>query len=187
VKIVYIVPGTGGAFYCENCIRDMNLARAMSELGHDVTVVPMYLPLMPDELSPPRSSPIFYGAVALYLAHISPFFRRLPRCFRRLFDAMPILRLAVRRAGSTRAAGLEELTLSMLRGEEGGQAEELGRLCAWLSRNLQPDIVHLSNALLLGLARRLKQQLNARMVCSLQDEDAWVDAMPAPYREQVWR
>ena len=33
--------------------------------------------------------------------------------------------------------------------------EELDRLVQWLAREIKPDVVHLSNALLLGLARVL--------------------------------
>jgi hypothetical protein len=40
--------------------------------------------------------------------------------------------------------------------------------------------------MLLGLARQIKQQLNIPVICSLQDEDVWVDAMSDPYRQKVW-
>jgi len=78
------------------------------------------------------------------------------------------------------------MTISMLRGEEGGQADELDRMTAWLEQRVRPDVVHLSNALLLGLARRLKERLGARIVCSLQDEDTWVDAMRPDMAARVW-
>jgi len=186
MKIVLIVPGTGGAFYCENCIRDLNLAAGLREMGHDVYVLPMYLPLMPGEPPPARICPVFYGAVSLYLGHVSPGFRKLPHRLRRAFDCRPMLKLAVRRASSTRASGLEGLTISMLEGELGGQSDELERLAQWLSVHIKPDVVHLSNALLLGLARRLKQKLGTRITCALQDEDTWVDAMAGDYPRKVW-
>jgi glycosyltransferase involved in cell wall biosynthesis len=78
------------------------------------------------------------------------------------------------------------LTLSLLRGEYGGQAGDLQALCAWLAGHPRPDIVHLSNALLLGLARKIGQTLKAPVVCSLQDEDSWVDAMPMPLAKRIW-
>ena len=186
MKIAYIIPGTGGAFYCENCVRDLSLVRGLAELGHEVCVVPMYLPVMPDEPHTVPESPVFYGAVRLYFEHCWPWLRRLPFGLRSWLDAAPLLRMAARRAGSTRAEGLEDLTLSMLRGEKGNQAAELERLVRWLKRELQPEVVHISNGLLLGLARRLREALDARIVCSLQDEDAWVDAMPDEFAEQVW-
>jgi glycosyltransferase involved in cell wall biosynthesis len=89
-------------------------------------------------------------------------------------------------AGSTNAKGLEEMTVSMLMGENGKQQEELERLASWLSDNCKPDVVHISNALLLGLAHRIKEKLNVPIVCSLQDEDVWVDAMKPAFRDNVW-
>jgi len=45
-------------------------------------------------------------------------------------------------------------TLAMLRGEQGPHADEIDRLVQWLADSEKPDIVHLSNALLIGMARR---------------------------------
>ena len=86
----------------------------------------------------------------------------------------------------TDAAQLGEMTLSMLRGEEGRQAKELERLVSWLTSIDRPDVVHISNALLLGIAGRIKQELRVPVVCSLQDEDIWLDALPDYHREVVW-
>jgi glycosyltransferase involved in cell wall biosynthesis len=74
----------------------------------------------------------------------------------------------------------------MLRGEAGNQAGELDRLTAWLADDARPEIVHLSNALLLGLARQIRQRVGVPVVCSLQDEDTWVDAMPPDAARRVW-
>ena len=54
-------------------------------------------------------------------------------------------------AGSTSAKGLEEMTVSMLLGEEGQQKEELDHMVNWIAEHCQPDIIHISNALLLYL------------------------------------
>ena len=51
---------------------------------------------------------------------------------------------------------LGELTLSMLRGEQGYQARELDELIAWLKTQPKTDVICLSNALLIGMARKLK-------------------------------
>jgi glycosyltransferase involved in cell wall biosynthesis len=74
----------------------------------------------------------------------------------------------------------------MLLGEDGGQKDELEKLVDWLADEAKPDVVHLSNALLLGLARRIKNRMNIPIICSLQDEDVWVDAMTGHYRKEVW-
>jgi glycosyltransferase involved in cell wall biosynthesis len=47
--------------------------------------------------------------------------------------------------------------------------------------------VHLSNALLLGLAETIKKRLKIPVVCSLQDEDVWVDVMRPYYRDKTWK
>lgn len=187
MKIVHITPGSGGSFYCENCLRDEALVRQLRSEGHDVVLVPLYLPLsMENPGAAVSQTPVFYGAVNVYLTQLLPWYRRLPRVLTRWLDSNAVLRWAARRAGSTRAAGLEELTLSMLRGPEGRQARELAELVQWLDTEGRPDIVHLSNALLLGLAGPLKGALETKILCTLQDEDQWVDRLPGDYPARVW-
>jgi glycosyltransferase involved in cell wall biosynthesis len=77
------------------------------------------------------------------------------------------------------------MTISMLLGEKGRQASELDHLINYL-RQINPDVVHLSNALLLGLAHRLKTDLGTGVVCSLQDENEWIDLMEESYQEKIW-
>ena len=186
MKIVHIIPGSGGTFYCQNCMRDNQLIVALRASGHDVIMVPMYLPLNVDVHGLMGDTPVFYGAVNTYLKEKLPIYRHAPVWLERLFDSPFLLRMAAKKAGSTRASGLEEMTLSMLRGEHGRQATELEHLIHYLKTHVQPDIVHLSNALLLGLAHRIKRDLGAAVVCSLQDEHEWIDPMRPSYRQQVW-
>lgn len=187
MKIVTLVPGSGDTFYCQNCVRDLSAARGLLALGADVTLSPMYLPIDPGPAAGLRHSPVFYGAVNVWLEQQFPRFGHGWRRFFQWLDARPVLRFAARRAGSTDARGLGAMTASMLRGEDGRQAAELDRLVDWLRADGVPDVVHLSNALLLGLARRLRRDLGCAVVCSLQDEDVWMDAMPAAESEPVWR
>lgn len=77
--------------------------------------------------------------------------------------------------------------LSMLRGEEGLQARELDELCAWLAtQHDRPEVICLSNALLIGLARQLRTRLSVPVVCTLQGEDAFLDALPDSHRQAAW-
>jgi glycosyltransferase involved in cell wall biosynthesis len=78
------------------------------------------------------------------------------------------------------------MTLSVLKGEDGGQRDELDRLISWLVQEGKPDIVHLSNALLLGLAKRIRAELGVPVVCTLQDEDSWVDSMEVNAAREAW-
>ena len=93
---------------------------------------------------------------------------------------------AARKAGSTRAHGLETLTESMLLGEEGAQLDDLTEIVNYLKYHEKPDIVHFSNALLLGMARMVRREVGIPVVCSLQDEDVWIDAMEPDARQKMW-
>ncbi|MBN1782045.1 glycosyltransferase family 4 protein [bacterium] len=187
MRIIQIIPGTGGQFYCENCVRDTALVRGLREMGHDVLMVPLYLPLSIDEPDLAGESPIFFGAVNVYLKQTFAPFRNAPGWIQKMLDSPFLLDLAARQAGSTRSEGLEEMTLSMLRGEKGNQAGELEHLIKWLKTEGRPDVVHLANALLIGLAPRIREELQVPVVCSLQDEDTWLDSMdPGFLEETIW-
>lgn len=185
MKVALVLPGSGDAFYCENCVRDAAVARALAARGHDVAIVPMYLPLFSDGAEAAGDAPIFFGGVNAWLQQNVALFRRTPRAVDRLLDAPWVLRLAARRAGSTRAGTLGPMTLSMLRGERGNQSKEVGRLAAHLAAQ-RPDVVHLSNALLLGLSGPLRERTGAAVACTLQDEAPWMDALGDPYGPLCW-
>jgi glycosyltransferase involved in cell wall biosynthesis len=185
MKIAYLLPGSGGSFYCGNCTRDKFLTQSLKRAGNDILMIPMYLPLTIDDCE--ADSPIFYGAVNIYLEQISPIFKFLPKWAKKLLDSEKILRFAAKQSGSTSASGNEAMTISMLRGEHGKQAHDLDILINWLKEHEKPDVVHLSNALLSGLAAKLKKELGCKVICTLQDEDEWVDDMHEPYCTETWK
>jgi glycosyltransferase involved in cell wall biosynthesis len=186
MNIIQIIPGSGGSFYCGNCLRDSKYFNALRAEGHRVTKIPMYLPLFADEHDI-SDVPVFYGAISLYLKQLYPVFRKAPEWFDKLLNSKPLMKLAASMAGSTRAKGLEDMTISMLLGEQGEQKEELDHMVNWIAEHCKPDVIHLSNALLLGLAKRLKERTGVPVVCSLQDEDVWVDAMHPNFQSKVWK
>ncbi|MFA9393070.1 MAG: glycosyltransferase family 4 protein [Prolixibacteraceae bacterium] len=186
MNIIQIIPGSGGSFYCGNCLRDSKYVDSLKKLGHKVVKVPMYLPLFSDEHDL-EDIPVFYGAISIYLKQLYPIFRKSPAWLDKLLNSKPMMKMAAGMAGSTNAKGLEEMTISMLLGEEGEQSADLDKMVDWIAEHCKPDVIHLSNALLLGLARRMKQKLNVPIVCSLQDEDVWVDPMKPSAREHVWK
>ncbi len=51
----------------------------------------------------------------------------------------------------------------------------------------KPDVIHLSNALIIGLARQLKRRINVKIVCSLLNEDDWIEEMAEPFRSKAWK
>jgi len=98
-----------------------------------------------------------------------------------------MLKMAAKRAGTTRTEGLEDMTLNMIRGENAFPEKELQRLVDYLNKDGKPDIIHLSNALIIGLARRLKKKMDVRIVCSLLNEDDWIDEMAEPWQSKAWK
>jgi glycosyltransferase involved in cell wall biosynthesis len=186
MNIVQITPGAGG-MYCGNCFRDNALVRELRGEGHSVLMLPLYLPMTLDEPDQSAGTPVFFGGISVYLEQKSRLFQRAPNWLRNLLASPRLLKAASGRAAKTRASDLGELTLSMLRGEHGNQARELEEMLAWLSHRDHPDVVCLSNALLLGLARRIRSQLRTRVVCMLQGEDEFLDALTPPFREACWR
>ena len=72
MNIIQITPGAG-KMYCGNCFRDNALGAALRKAGHDVTILPMYLPLTLDEPDQSNGMPIFFNGVKVYLGQKSPF------------------------------------------------------------------------------------------------------------------
>ena len=173
--------------YCGNCFRDNALVAELRRQGHAPVMVPLYLPMTLDEENQSAGTPIFFNGIKVYLEQVFPRFRRAPQWLHKLVASPVLLKLVTGRAAKTRAAEVGDLTLSMLRGEEGNQARELEELIAWLRTQPKPDVVCLSNAMLVGLARRVKRELGVSVVCTLQGEDAFLDGMPEPVRGEVWR
>jgi glycosyltransferase involved in cell wall biosynthesis len=185
--MVQITPGSGDNFYCENCLRDAALVKAMRAEGHDVLMVPLYLPLQTDKTEPLSNAPIFFGGINVYLQQKLSVFRKTPRWIDRMFDSPRLLEWAGRKAGMTNARDLGETTISMLEGEHGRQVKELDRFVDWLqSESDKTDVVCLSNILLGGLARRIKDRLGVPVLCLLQDEDGFLDGLTSPYAERAW-
>lgn len=186
MRIVLLTPGAG-RMYCGNCLRDNALARAWQRQGHEVLLLPLYLPLTLDEEDASGENPIFFSGLNVYLDQKLPWFRRAPAWLRRSFRSRRLLRWLGTRAARTRAEEVGEMAISMLLGPEGNQARDLEELIDWLSTQPRADLFILSNALLLGIAPGLKQALGTRVVCQLSGEDSFVDAMPEPARSEVWR
>ncbi len=186
MRVIQITAGTGG-FYCGSCIRDNALVHALNALGHDAQLVPLYLPMHLEEEDSSAEMPLFFGGVHVYLRHQFAWLRHLPEFFDRLLDGRSLLRWAGKRQTLTDGEGLSDLTLSMLQGAEGGQARDLHKLVDWLEGQERPDVILLSNGLLAGLAGTLRERLGVPVVCTLQGEHAFVDAMPEIHQARLWK
>jgi glycosyltransferase involved in cell wall biosynthesis len=188
MKIVYLITGSGGSFYCGNCYRDMLFVRSIRKVpGITSEAIPLYLP--PDRKSTGNEldSHVFFGAISMYLREKVHFLSRMPGWLDKVLDTGPMLKLASRFSGTTSTEGLEDLTLNMIEGDNAFRRYEVDRLVKYLARNGKPDIIHLSNALIIGLARQIKRRLDVKIVCSLLNEDDWIDVMAEPFRTKAWK
>lgn len=185
MRIMQLTPGTGH-FYCGNCLRDMTLNRALRELGHDVTMLPLYLPVHAEDGAPEVNDRVFLGGINIYLQDRFRWWRRMPAWLTRPLDSPGLLRFSSRRGDMTDAAKHADLTLAMLRGEEGIGGAELDQLLTWMREHDRPDVVCLCNVLLIGLARAIRRALGVPIITTLHGEDAFLDALPQPRREEAW-
>ena len=177
---------TAGAaeMYCGSCLRDNALAAELISRGHDVELLPIYTPTRTDEVNVSRQD-IFFGGISLYLEQYVPIFRKTPWFLDRLWNSKLALRLASRWSISTNPQVLGELTLSVLKGEDGFQRKEIQKLVHWLLQEPLPDVVSLPNSLLIGLAAPLKRALGRPICCTLQGEDLFISSLPEYHRREA--
>jgi glycosyltransferase involved in cell wall biosynthesis len=184
MKIVQLTPGAGG-MYCGNCFRDNALVAEWRKMGHDAVMASLYLPMTLDEEDQSKTAPLFFAGTNVYLSQIFPLFGKAPDWLRSWLASPALLKWAAGRAAKTRADQLGDLTLSMIQGELGNQARDLGELISWL-KNDKPDVVCLSNALLIGMARRIRNDVGVPVAVELQGEDTFLDGLPEPHRTKCW-
>jgi glycosyltransferase involved in cell wall biosynthesis len=166
--------------YCGSCLRDNAMATELMARGHDVMLLPVYTPTFTDETNV-SSDHVVLGGISAYLEQYVPFFRKTPRWLDRLWDSKTVLSLASRRSISTNPKMLGEMTVSVLKGENGFQSKEIDKFIEWTRTEAPPDVVNLPYTLLLGMANPLKQALNVPIVCTLQGEDLFLDGLQEPY------
>ena len=185
MKVVYLATGAAN-MYCGSCMRDNTLVAAMKSLELDVLLVPLYTPMRVDEEDVSQER-VFYSGIQAYV--LQQFTR--PSLGRDLLvrasGSQALLHLMPRfdLGSAVDPKKNAELTISMLRGEAGNQRPLLEELAGWLKTEVRPDLVHLTNTLISGAARTLKQTLNVPLVCGLHGEDIFVDGLPDPYRDQA--
>lgn len=186
MHLVHLTPGTG-TFHCGSCLRDHALIKGLRALGHDAHIVPLYLPMVTDGDEADADQPVRVGGISLYLQEKLPWFHRLPAFVHRWLNAPGLLRKASLRMGMTSAKDLGVMTVGSLAGEKGRQWAEWRKLIDWLKQQPKIDVVSLSNSMLTGLAKAIKEETGARVVVSLQGEDAFLDTLIQPYRDQAWQ
>ena len=111
MNLVLLSPGAG-EMLCGNCLHDNALVAALRRLGHDVLMVPLYLPIRLDEPDQCAGMPIFFGGVNVYLEQKSALFRHSPRWLHRLLDAPMLLRWAAHQDMSPLSSATSRTMLS---------------------------------------------------------------------------
>ncbi|MGD8375936.1 MAG: glycosyltransferase family 4 protein [Acidobacteriota bacterium] len=183
MRIAYISAGAAG-MYCGSCMHDNTLARGLIDRGHEVALMPTYTPMRTEDRDVSMHR-VFYGALSVYLEQKSGLFRHMPRFLDRLMNQPWLLNLVSRLGSSVDPEDLGDLTLSVLEGEDGRQRRELDELVAWLRDDYRPDVVHLTNSMMLGMAGPIRRELGVPVICSLQGEDLFLDELREPFRSRV--
>jgi len=168
-------------------MRDNSLARQLIALGHDVTMLPTYLPHFLDEEDASPDQPIFFGGINVYLQHKFSLFRHTPQWIDKAFDSKWLLRKAAARSGMTSSKDLGEITLSTFRGEDGPLVKEVNKVLTWFKEQGSPDIIFLSTIMLAGIGKVLKRELNIPVFGFLQGEDSFLDSLLLEYRVEAWK
>ena len=175
--------GGAGSMYCGSCLRDNALAAELLARGHDVVLTPVYTPTRTDERNV-STGHVLFGGISVFLEQHAAIFRHTPRLLDRLWDADWVIRMASKRQIKVDPKSLGELTVSMLRGEEGFQRKEIGKMLDWLATERPFDIVNLPYTLLIGLAAPMRRALRVPICCTLQGEDLFLDGLGEPHRQQ---
>ena len=131
--------------YCGSYLRDNAMATELIARGHDVMLLPVYTPTFTDEPNVSRDH-VVLGGISAYLEQYVPFFRKTPRWLDRLWDSKTVLSLASRRSISTNPQMLGEMTVSVLKGENGFQRKEIDKLLEWLPTTTRLSAHHKSQA-----------------------------------------
>jgi glycosyltransferase involved in cell wall biosynthesis len=183
MKILSLTAGAAG-MYCGSCLRDNSLATELLARGHDVTLMPLYTPTRVDERNV-SADRVLFGGISVYLQQHLPLARKLPRVIDRIWDSASVIRTFAKRSLSVDARLLGDLTISMLQGQRGVLAKEFDKLLDWLAGQPLPDVVDISNSLLIALARPIRQALGCPVCCTLQGEDLFLSELVEPYRHQA--
>ncbi len=185
MNFAFLTPGTG-SYYCGACMRDNALAKSLLAAGHQVSLLPMYLPLQLDEeMLSQAQNPIFFGGINVYLQQNLSLFRHTPRWLDDFLNNTKLLRFAAKRSHMTSARVHGAMALAMLRIEGSHFGKELDKLIDWLAIE-KPDILCLGTALQAGMIRQLKQRLGVKIICCFQGEDSFLDGLPEPFKTSCW-
>ena len=109
MRIIQVTPGAGG-MYCGNCFRDNALVAEFRRQGHEVLMIPLYLPMTLEEEDQSSGIPVFFGGINVYLEQKLPLLGKMPHWLHKQLSSPGLLKWASGRAAKTRASDLGDLT-----------------------------------------------------------------------------
>jgi hypothetical protein len=180
MRIIWLRPGTANGFQCENCLRDRHLLETLSQAGHTVFSIPVYLPL-----AERPEIPVCYGALRFWIGTTWPLLQRLPGFINALFDHRLLLSMIARLAKTSNPSQGAALTLATLCGAYDPRLDaELFEAIDLLGE--KPDAFLISTPLLAHQGRLAQDCFQAPLYSLIGGEDHWVDKLGAGMTEQVW-
>jgi hypothetical protein len=180
MRIVWLRPGTANGFQCENCLRDHQLLEGFSKAGHRVRSLPVYLPFAEQE-----RSPVYYGAVRMWLGTAWPFLQKLPDSINALLDHPWLLSRVARLAKTSDPSKGADMTLATLSGQYDPRLDaELFDAIDQLEE--KPEAILISTPLLAHQGDLLHTCFQIPWYSLIGGEDHWVDQLGEGMKEHVW-
>lgn len=180
---IAMITAGGAGMFCGSCMHDNTLARALMKAGHEVSLIPTYTPIRVDEENV-STERVLLGGVNLYLDAMVPLWGKLPSFLTNWLNSPRLLRAISRRAVNSDARKLGKITVATLQGDAGPQQREVDEFARVLGREIRPDVICYSNALLAGTLPRLRKEFDGPVYCLIQGDDIFLQDLPEPYREQ---
>ena len=184
MRVTYITAGAADMI-CGSCLRDNALVRKLREQECEITLVPVYTPITVEE-EDFSTDKLLLGGISVYLEQNSSLFRKLPNFLTNWLDRPSVVKFFTsRKPIQVEAENLGNLTLSILKGENGNQKRSFNKAFKWIQEEAQPEIINFSNLLIAGLAPKFKNETKLPVVVTLQGDDLFINDFKDEYRKKI--
>ena len=184
MRVTYITAGAADMI-CGSCLRDNALVRKLREQECEITLVPVYTPITVEE-EDFSTDKLLLGGISVYLEQSSSLFRKLPNFLTNWLDRPSVVKFFTsRKPIQVEAENLGNLTLSILKGENGNQKRSFNKAFKWIQEEAQPEIINFSNLLIAGLAPKFKNETKLPVVVTLQGDDLFINDFKDEYRKKI--
>ena len=184
MRVTYITAGAADMI-CGSCLRDNALVRKLREQECEITLVPVYTPITVEE-EDFSTDKLLLGGISVYLEQSSSLFRKLPNFLTNWLDRPSVVKFFTsRKPIQVEAENLGNLTLSILKGENGNQKRSFNKAFKWIQEEAQPEIINFSNLLIAGLAPKFKNETKLPVVVTLQGDDLFINDFKDEHRKKI--